>query len=104
MIAMALRGGAKLKIGEVRFGKCRLTITPPEFLKVCKRRIFRKKILAGEDPLDPVFTEFDGAMKTRPFFVIMKSSKNSYEHFYVNGKLPEQLSSVMSCDMFCIFL
>jgi hypothetical protein len=48
--------------------------------------------------------EFDGALKTQPFLVIMKSSKNSYEHFYVNGKLPEQLSSVTSCDMFCIFL
>jgi hypothetical protein len=30
MIAMALRRGAKSKIGEVRFGKSRLTITPPE--------------------------------------------------------------------------
>jgi hypothetical protein len=48
--------------------------------------------------------EFDGAMKTQPFFMIMKSSKNSYELFYMNGKLPEQLSSVTSCDMFCIFL
>jgi hypothetical protein len=37
-------------------GKCRLTITPPEFIKgVCKRRIFRrKKKLAGEDPPDPL--------------------------------------------------
>jgi hypothetical protein len=43
MIAMALRGGAKSKISEARFGKCRLTITPPEFLKVRERRIFRKK-------------------------------------------------------------
>jgi hypothetical protein len=44
MIAMALRRGAKSKIGEVRFGKSCLTITPPEFIKgVRKRRIFRKK-------------------------------------------------------------
>jgi hypothetical protein len=43
MIVMALRGGAKSKIGEARFGKCRLTITPPEFSKVRERRIFRKK-------------------------------------------------------------
>ncbi len=54
MIAMALRGGAKSKIGKARFGKCRLTITPPEFSKVCEGRIFRKKKLAGEDPLDPL--------------------------------------------------
>ncbi len=54
MIAMALRGGAKSKIGEARFGKCRLTITPPEFSKVRERRIFRRKKLAGEDPLDPL--------------------------------------------------
>ncbi len=52
---MALRGGAKSKIGKARFGKCRLTITPPEFLKVHERRIFRrKKKLAREDPLDPL--------------------------------------------------
>jgi hypothetical protein len=37
MIAMALRGGGKSKIGEARFGKCCLTITPPEFLKVRER-------------------------------------------------------------------
>ena len=54
MIAMALRGGAKSKIGKARFGKCRLTITPPEFLKVHERRIFREKKMAGEDPLDPL--------------------------------------------------
>jgi hypothetical protein len=54
MIAMALRGGAKSKIGKARFGKCRLTITPPEFLKVREKRIFRKKKLAGENPLDPL--------------------------------------------------
>ena len=52
---MALRRRAKSKIGEARFGKCRLTITPPEFIKgVCKRRIFRRKKLVGEDPLDPL--------------------------------------------------
>jgi hypothetical protein len=55
MIAMALRRGAKSKIGKARFGKCRLTITPPEFIKgVCERRIFRKKKLVGEDPPDPL--------------------------------------------------
>jgi hypothetical protein len=44
MIAMALRRGAKSKIGKARFGKCRLTITPPEFIKgVRERRIFRRK-------------------------------------------------------------
>ena len=36
-------GGAKSKIGEVRFGKCSLTITPSEILKVHERRIFRRK-------------------------------------------------------------
>ena len=55
MIAMALRRGAKSKFGKARFGKCRLTVTPPEFIKgVRERRIFRKKKLAGEDPLDPL--------------------------------------------------
>ncbi len=49
-----VEGGAKSKISEARFGKCRLTITPPEFSKVRERRIFRKKKLAGEDPLDPL--------------------------------------------------
>ncbi len=54
---MALRRGAKSKIGEARFGKCRLTITPPEFIKgVCEGRIFRKKKLAGEDPPDPLLS------------------------------------------------
>ncbi len=44
MDAMALRRGAKSKIGEARFGKCPLTITPPEFIKgVHERRIFRRK-------------------------------------------------------------
>jgi hypothetical protein len=52
MIAMALRGGAKSKIGEARFGKCRLTITPPEFSKVRERRIFRKKN-GGRGPTGP---------------------------------------------------
>jgi hypothetical protein len=57
MIAMELRRGAKSKIGEARFGKCRLTITPPEFIKrVRERRIFRKKKMAGEDPPDPLPT------------------------------------------------
>ncbi len=55
MIAMALRRGVKSKIGEARFGKCHLTITPPEFIKgVRERRIFRRKKLAGEDPPDPL--------------------------------------------------
>ncbi len=53
MIAMALRGGAKSKIGKARFGKCRLTITPPEFLKVRERRIFRRKKIGGRGPTGP---------------------------------------------------
>ncbi len=63
MIAMVLRRGAKSKIGEARFGKCRLTITPPEFIKgVRERRIFRKKKLAGEDPPDPLMVVFHGGV------------------------------------------
>jgi hypothetical protein len=54
MIAMALSRGAKSKIGEARFGKCRLTITPPEFIKgVRERRIFRKKKIGGRGPTGP---------------------------------------------------
>jgi hypothetical protein len=52
VIRISVEGGETSKIGEARFGKCRLTITPPEFLKVRERRIFRKKMV-GEDPLDP---------------------------------------------------
>jgi hypothetical protein len=48
--------------------------------------------------------EFDGANNIQPFFLIRKSCKNSYELFYMSGKLPEQLSSVASCDMFCILV
>jgi hypothetical protein len=48
--------------------------------------------------------EFDGANSIQPFFVIKKSCENSNKLFYVSGKLPEQLSSMTSCDMFCIFL
>jgi hypothetical protein len=52
MIVMALRRGAKSKIGEARFGKCRLTITPPEFIKgVRERRIFRKKKWRERPPI-----------------------------------------------------
>jgi hypothetical protein len=44
VIRISVEGGATSKIGEARFGKCRLTITPPEFIKgVHERRIFRKK-------------------------------------------------------------
>jgi hypothetical protein len=43
MIAMALRRGAKSKIGEARFGKCRLTITPPEFIKFKKKQNWRER-------------------------------------------------------------
>jgi hypothetical protein len=57
MIAMALRRGAKSKIGKARFGKCRLTITPPEFIKgVRERRIFRKKN-GGRGPTGPPTTK-----------------------------------------------
>jgi hypothetical protein len=49
--------------------------------------------------------EFDGANNIQPFSVIRKSCKNSYELFHVSRIfLPEQLSSMTSCDMFCIFL
>jgi hypothetical protein len=55
VIRISVEGGATSKLGKARFGKCRLTITPPEFIKgVRERRIFRKKKLAGEDPLDPL--------------------------------------------------
>jgi hypothetical protein len=54
MIAMALRRGAKSKIDEARFGKCRLTIKPPEFIKgVRERRIFRKMKIGGRGPTGP---------------------------------------------------
>jgi hypothetical protein len=43
VIGISVEGGATSKISEARFRKCRLTITPPEFLKVHKRRIFRRK-------------------------------------------------------------
>jgi hypothetical protein len=44
VIRISVEGGATSKIGEARFGKCRLTITPPEFIKgVHEKRIFRKK-------------------------------------------------------------
>jgi hypothetical protein len=43
VIWISFEGGEKSKIGKARFGKCRLTITPREFLKVRERRIFRKK-------------------------------------------------------------
>ena len=44
VIRISVEGGATSKIGKARFGKCRLTITPPEFIKgVRERRIFRRK-------------------------------------------------------------
>jgi hypothetical protein len=44
VIRISIEGGATSKIGKARFGKCRLTITPPEFIKgVHERRIFRRK-------------------------------------------------------------
>ncbi len=47
-----VEGGATSKIGEARFGKCRLTITPPEFIKgVRERRIFRRKKNGGRGPV-----------------------------------------------------
>jgi hypothetical protein len=58
VIRISVEGGATSKIGEARFGKCCLTITPPKILKVRKRRIFRKKKLAGEGPLDPLVWKF----------------------------------------------
>jgi hypothetical protein len=43
VIRISVERGATSKIGKARFGKCHLTITPPEFLKVRERRIFRRK-------------------------------------------------------------
>jgi hypothetical protein len=48
VIRISVEGGATSKIGKARFGKCRLTITPPE------EEFSEKKKLAGEDPLDPL--------------------------------------------------
>jgi hypothetical protein len=45
--------------------------------------------------------EFFGANNIQPFFAIGKSLTNSYKLFYVNGKWPELLSYVTSCDLFC---
>jgi hypothetical protein len=53
VIRISVEGGATSKIGKARFGKCRLTITPPEFLKVRERRIFRKKKIGGRGPTGP---------------------------------------------------
>jgi hypothetical protein len=85
MIAMALRRGAKSKIGEARFGKCRLTITPPEFIKgVRERRIFRKKKLAGEDPPDPLTVFDDGGDSFELSFVIVASSCKHPRAVFIN--------------------
>jgi hypothetical protein len=43
VIRISVEGGTTSKIGKARFGKYRLTITPPEFSKVRERRVFRKK-------------------------------------------------------------
>jgi hypothetical protein len=51
VIRISIEGGATSKIGEARFGKCRLTITPPG------EKNFQKKKLAGEDPLDPLIVD-----------------------------------------------
>ncbi len=67
-------------------------------------RVFLTKLASAQYGWGCDFTEFDGANNIQPFFVIRKSWKNSYKLFYVSGKLPEQLSSVTSCDMFCIFV
>jgi hypothetical protein len=46
MIAIALRRGAKSKIGKARFGKCHLTITPP------REKNYQKKN-GGRGPTGP---------------------------------------------------
>jgi hypothetical protein len=43
MIAMALRRGAKSKISKARFGKCHLTITPPEFINFQETKNWRER-------------------------------------------------------------
>jgi hypothetical protein len=42
VIRISVEGGATSKIGEVRFGKCRLTITPPEEEFSEKKKISRR--------------------------------------------------------------
>jgi hypothetical protein len=86
MIAMALRGGAKSKISKARFGKCCLTITPPEFSKVRERRIFRKKKLAGEDPLDPLnqICRMEKGQPTVKVQVIRHKTNTHVYHAYLN--------------------
>jgi hypothetical protein len=55
VIRISVEGGATSKIGEARFGKCRLTITPPEIFEGPREKNFqKKKKLAGEDPPDPL--------------------------------------------------
>jgi hypothetical protein len=54
VIRISIEGGTTSKIGKARFGKCRLTITPPEFIKgVRERRIFRRKKIGGRGPTGP---------------------------------------------------
>ncbi len=67
-------------------------------------RVFLTKLASVQYGWGCDFMEFDSANNIQPFFVIRKSCRNSYELFYVSRKLPEQLSSVTSCDMFCIFV
>jgi hypothetical protein len=56
MIAMALRGGAKSKIGKARFGKVPSDHNTTRIFKGLQEKNFqKKKKMAGEDPLDPLF-------------------------------------------------
>jgi hypothetical protein len=47
VIRISVEGGATSKIGEARFGKCRLTITPPE------EEFSEKKKISGRGPTGP---------------------------------------------------
>jgi hypothetical protein len=53
VIRISVEGGATSKIGKARFGKCRLTITSPEFCKGPREKNFQKKKIGGRGPTGP---------------------------------------------------
>jgi hypothetical protein len=54
VIRISVEGGATSKIGEARFGKCRLTITPPEIFEGLREKNFqKKKEIGGRGPTGP---------------------------------------------------